>query len=142
MISALKKYSILCTIGVFFLFLAVVFIFRTFYQLIFVSAFVGVMIINAAGKRITCLLKARRALQAGKEEVFIYYQDGNLEESKHDIIPVAADANWLYGYLTEKEDIKQFRWKGIFRTSIKGKDLNQEDILKYIESIPEKNKGP
>ena len=93
--KALKKYYFLCVIGLCFLILTVVFIVRHDYSLIFVSAFIGVMILNAAGKRISCLKTAGRALNAGQKEVLVYYRDGNMEESKNVIIPVRADTNWL-----------------------------------------------
>ena len=133
--KAYKKYGILCVIGVLFLILTVVFIVKTVYTLIFVSAFIGVMIINAAGRRIIYLQRGGRALGAGKEEILIFYRDGNFNESKNTIIPVGADTNWLYGFLTEKNDIRQFRWKGIQWTTKNGKDIGNEEILKYIESI-------
>ena len=130
------KYGILCVIGILFLVLTVVFIVRTNYTFIFVSAFVGVMIINAAGRRIIYLIRATRALEAGKKEIIIFYRDGNLNESKETIIPVWSDTNWLYGFLIEKNDIKQFRWKGIQWTSENGKDIGKDELIKYIESIP------
>ena len=87
---AFKKYGFLCALGVLFLILAVVLIVKTVYSLIFVSAFIGVMILNSAGRRIIYLLRASRALEAGKEEVLIYYRDGNLVESNNVIICILS----------------------------------------------------
>ena len=135
---ALRKYYLLCAVGLCFVALTVVFIIRLNYHFIFVTAFIGVMILYSVVRRIIYLSKAARALEAGKKEVLVHYRDGNMEESKNTIIPVGVDNNWLYGFLTEKKDIKQFRWKGVLWATLDGENIDHDDLLKYIKSIPDK----
>jgi len=139
---AYKKWGILCAIGVCFLIFTAVCFIRKDYYWIFSSFFAGIFFIITAGKRIIYLKTAERALEAGKKEILVHYRDKNLNESEYTVIPAGADTFWFYGFMTGKKDIKQFRWQGIRRVAENGKNMQRNDILEYIKSIPAKKQEP
>ena len=130
--KALKKWALFCAIGAGVLVLTVFCYYKGLYTWIMLGLFIGLFLTSASGKRIRFLLKADKAIKAGQKEIIIFYRDKNLKESENAVIAAGADAFWFYGFLTEKKDIKMFRWQGIKRVLEDGKELTKDDLLKKL----------
>ena len=130
--KTLIKWCSLCTIGVFFFAFGLVRVFREDYNLVIIYLFVGVFLILASFKRIRLLKRGYDVLKEGKTEITVYYRDRNQVESKNAVIPVWSDAFYFYGFLTEENDIKTYRWEGIWRALENGQELEKEDIMKRL----------
>ena len=130
--KTLLKWGILCVIGAGFLAFTAICFLREEYTWIFAALFIGLFLTSSSLKRIRLLKKADRAIKAGKGEIVVFYRDKNLKESENAVIAAGADALWFYGFLSEKKDIKAFRWQGIKKVLENGRELTKDDVLKII----------
>jgi len=126
------KWGALCAIGVVLLTIAGISISRDNYNLVVIYLFLGIFLLLASLKKFHLLVQAYKVLKEGRAEITIYYRDRNQVESKNTVIPVLADMLYFYGFLPEKNDIKTFRWEGIWRALDNDKELEKEDILKRL----------
>ena len=128
----LIKWGALCTIGAFLITFSLISISRGNYNLIVIYLFLGIFLVYASLKKISLLIKAIKALKEARTEITIYYRDRNQVESTNTVIPVSADMLYFYGFLPEKNDIKTFRWEGIWRALDNDKELEREEIQKRV----------
>ena len=118
---------------------------RYFYQdytWVLAASFVGCFLVSASWKKIHLLIVAGRALKAGRGSIVVFYRDKNLKASRHMAIPVWADTAYLYGFLTDKKDIKVFRWERILRVLEQEHEIGKDAILQRIAGIPAGDKAP
>jgi hypothetical protein len=127
--KALIKWILLLAAGLGCLALGLVSYIRRNYTWILVGFFTGCFLVSASWKKIRLLMKAGKALKAGKESVVIMYRDHNLKEYETAVIPLYADTMYFYGYALQKQDIKVFRWEKIIRVTERGAELNRETLI-------------
>jgi len=132
--KTLIKWSSLCIAGVSLLVFGAIRIFREDYGLVIIFLFIGVFLTLASFKRIRLLKRGYEVLKESKTEITVYYKDRNQVESKNTVIPVWADAFYFYGFLTDENDIKTYRWEGIWRALENGQELEKEDIMKRLSN--------
>jgi hypothetical protein len=133
--KTIAKWTAVCAAGAGFLVFALVCYLRGTYDFLLASAFVGCFLFTASLKKIRLLVKAGKALEAGKGTITVDYRDKNLNDITSSVIPVGADRMYFYGYSGEKNDIKVFRWERIRRAVENGRELGKDDILRSVADL-------
>jgi hypothetical protein len=140
--KGMVKWTVLCITGISFLVFAFVCYLRQTYTWVLSAAFVGCFLVSASWKKIRLLIKAGKALKAGKGALVIDYRDKNLKETQSSVIPVGADTFYFYGFSPENNAIKVFRWERIRRALDNGKEIGKDALLQSIAGIPAGTEAP
>ena len=131
----LWKYSFFLAIGISLLGSTILWFNLGNYLAVLICLFAGILITRISWVNKKCLIRAKSALNAGKDFVIINYKD-SAEAVDIKIIPVWSNKFMLYGYLPEKEDVKEFQWRYMMGATINGQQMYVVDVLKYIRDIP------
>ncbi|MDR3247894.1 MAG: hypothetical protein LBT39_03820, partial [Treponema sp.] len=107
---------------------------RQIYTWVLAAAFAGCFLGSAAWKKLRLLRAAVKALKAGRSEIVLIYRDANLKETHLSIVPVGADSLYFYGFSSERNDTRMFRWNRIIRAQDNEKELTKDEVLSYLES--------
>jgi energy-converting hydrogenase Eha subunit G len=132
--TALAKGLIPGAAGIGFISAALVCYFRQYYTWVLAAAFLGCFLSITAWKKLRLLKAAVRAVREGREEITIFYRDGNLRETGQTVVPVGADGIFFYGFSRERKDTRMFRWNRIRRVSDKGNDLTKDELIFRAEN--------
>jgi hypothetical protein len=131
--TALIKWIVFGIAGIGFLSAALICFFLRYYTWILAAAFVGFFLVTSAWKRLWLLRASLMAVREGREELTIFYRDGNRTESRQSVIPVGGDGLFFYGFSRKRNDTQPFRWNWIRRVLDNEKDITKEELLSRIK---------
>jgi hypothetical protein len=132
--GAFLKWALTGGAGLVFAAFAVVCYLRQNYTWVLASAFTGCFLLLSAWKRIRLLMAAAKALEGGRREITILYRDANSGgKTEGSVIPLGADGLYFYGFSTEKNDVRLFRWNRIIRALDGERELKRDEVLARIE---------